>query len=100
MLFKNHSIEVSHNIYKKPLVLEPYPHNNPPIRNVNPNLDFAQGIPGKFDGRSSGIIEFSGIRNVISAIELLEFPVQVRIYVVFLTSITFTVDGIFKTLSV
>lgn len=43
-----------------------------PETKMNPNLNFAQGIPGKMTGRSSGIIEFSGIRFVITAIELLE----------------------------
>ena len=39
---------------------------------MNPNLNFAQGIPGKNTGRGIGIIEFSGITKIISAIEILE----------------------------
>ena len=43
-----------------------------PSTKMNPNLNYAQGIPGLNDGRCYGIIEFSGISGVISAIELLE----------------------------
>jgi hypothetical protein len=39
---------------------------------MNPNLNFAQGIPGKNTGRGIGIIEFAGITNIITAIEILE----------------------------
>jgi len=39
---------------------------------MNPNLNHAQGIPGKNTGRGFGIIEFSGIAHVITAIEILE----------------------------
>lgn len=39
---------------------------------MNPNLNFAQGIPGKNTGRGIGIIEFAGITKIISAIEILE----------------------------
>jgi hypothetical protein len=39
---------------------------------MNPNLNFAQGIPGKNTGRGIGIIEFVGIKNIITAIEILE----------------------------
>lgn len=39
---------------------------------MNPNLDFAQGIPGINTGRGIGIIDFAAITNVITAIELLE----------------------------
>ncbi|GAA4291001.1 alginate lyase family protein [Aestuariibaculum suncheonense] len=39
---------------------------------MNPNLNFAQGIPGLNTGRGIGIIEFAGISNVINAIEILE----------------------------
>jgi len=39
---------------------------------MNPNLNFAQGIPGRNTGRGIGIIEFAGITNIITAIELLE----------------------------
>ncbi|NER17811.1 alginate lyase family protein [Spongiivirga citrea] len=39
---------------------------------MNPNLNYAQGIPGRNNGRGIGIIEFAGISNVITAIELLE----------------------------
>tara|TARA_R110002049_G_scaffold240172_2_gene413546 strand:- start:4489 stop:5757 length:1269 start_codon:yes stop_codon:yes gene_type:complete len=43
-----------------------------PETKMNPNLNFAQGIPGKNTGRGIGIIEFGGISNVINAIEILE----------------------------
>ncbi|ANW95872.1 hypothetical protein AXE80_06075 [Wenyingzhuangia fucanilytica] len=39
---------------------------------MNPNLNFAQAIPGKNKGRGIGIIEFSNITDVITAIEILE----------------------------
>ena len=39
---------------------------------MNPNLNFAQGIPGRNHGRGIGIIEFAGISKIITAIELLE----------------------------
>jgi len=39
---------------------------------MNPNLDHAQGIPGKNSGRGFGIIEFSGVAHLITAIEILE----------------------------
>lgn len=38
---------------------------------MNPNLDHAQGIPGKNTGRGFGIIEFAGVVDIINAIELL-----------------------------
>ncbi len=43
-----------------------------PETKMNPNLNFAQGIPGQNSGRGIGIIEFAGITNIITAIELLE----------------------------
>ena len=43
---------------------------------MNPNLNFAQGIPGKNTGRGIGIIEFAGISNIITSIEILEFNNQ------------------------
>ena len=43
---------------------------------MNPNLNFAQGIPGVNTGRGIGIIEFAGITNVITAIEILELQKQ------------------------
>ncbi|MGB5943962.1 MAG: alginate lyase family protein [Leeuwenhoekiella sp.] len=39
---------------------------------MNPNLEFAQGIPGINTGRGIGIIDFAGITKVITAIEILE----------------------------
>ncbi|WP_418263697.1 alginate lyase family protein [Flavobacterium faecale] len=44
---------------------------NPETR-MNPNLNYAQGVPGKADGRGIGIIEFIGITDIITTIELLE----------------------------
>ncbi|WP_430427148.1 alginate lyase family protein [Maribacter litoralis] len=39
---------------------------------MNPNLNYAQGVPGLSEGRCFGIIEFSGITHIITAIEILE----------------------------
>ena len=39
---------------------------------MNPNLNFAQGIPGKNTGRGIGIIEFAGLTDIITAIEIME----------------------------
>lgn len=39
---------------------------------MNPNLNYGQGIPGINDGRPFGIIEFGGISNVITTLELLK----------------------------
>lgn len=45
---------------------------------INPNLNFAQGIPGKNTGRGIGIIEFAGLDNIINAIEVLELNNQLN----------------------
>ena len=39
---------------------------------MNPHLKYAQGIPGRNVGRGFGIIEFSGIQHMITALEILE----------------------------
>lgn len=39
---------------------------------VNPNVNFGQGVPGQSEGRPFGIIEWTGIAKVISAIQLLK----------------------------
>jgi hypothetical protein len=44
---------------------------NPETR-MNPNLQYAQGIPGICDGRGIGIIDFSRIDKVISPVQILE----------------------------
>lgn len=44
---------------------------NPETR-MNPNLNFAQGIPGICDGRGIGIIDWSGINKLISPIQILD----------------------------
>ena len=44
---------------------------NPETR-MNPNLNFAQGIPGRMDGRGIGIIDWSGINKIISPIQILD----------------------------
>lgn len=47
-----------------------------PETKMNPNLDYAQGVPGRSTGRGFGIIEFGGITNIITALELLEITDQ------------------------
>jgi len=44
---------------------------NPETR-MNPNLNFAQGIPGRMDGRGIGIIDWSSINRLISPLQILE----------------------------
>ena len=44
---------------------------NPSTR-MNPNLNYAQGIPGRNTGRGIGIIEFAGIRNILKCLEILK----------------------------
>lgn len=39
---------------------------------MNPNLNFAQGIPGENSGRGIGIIEFADVTSILESIELLE----------------------------
>lgn len=41
------------------------------VTKMNPNLNFGQSIPGINDGRPFGIIEFSGITEVLKCLELL-----------------------------
>jgi len=43
---------------------------NPETR-MNPNLNYAQGIPGICDGRGIGIIDWAGINKLISPIQIL-----------------------------
>ena len=40
---------------------------------MNPNLNFGQGVPGLSSGRCFGIIEFGGIGNVITTLEILKY---------------------------
>lgn len=42
-----------------------------PATRMNPNFNFAQGIPGKVNGRGEGIIEASHLSTIIEAIGLL-----------------------------
>ena len=42
-----------------------------PKTRMNPNLEYAQGVPGRSDGRCFGIIEWCGIRQLIVPIQLL-----------------------------
>ena len=39
---------------------------------MNPNLNYAQGIPGRCEGRGIGIIDWSGINSLISPIQILD----------------------------
>jgi hypothetical protein len=39
---------------------------------MNPHLDYAQGIPGRNTGRGFGIIDFHGILNVVTALDILK----------------------------
>lgn len=43
-----------------------------PGTKMNPNLNFAQGIPGICDGRGIGIIDWAGINKIISPIQILD----------------------------
>ncbi len=43
-----------------------------PQTKMNPNLNYAQGIPGRLEGRGIGIIDFSGIDKLISPVQILE----------------------------
>lgn len=53
-----------------------------PETKMNPNLNFAQGIPGICEGRGIGIIDFSRIDKLISSVQILEshskFSVEAR----------------------
>ena len=42
-----------------------------PETKMNPNLNFGQGIPGVNTGRGFGMIEFTGILDIITALEML-----------------------------
>jgi hypothetical protein len=44
-----------------------------PETKMNPNLNYAQGIPGRNDGRCFGIIEFTSISGIISSLEMLDY---------------------------
>ncbi len=44
---------------------------NPETR-MNPNLDYAQGIPGICEGRGIGIIDWSGIHVLITSVQILD----------------------------
>lgn len=43
-----------------------------PETKMNPNLNFAQGIPGICEGRGIGIIDWAGINKLISPIQILD----------------------------
>lgn len=43
-----------------------------PATRMNPNLNFGQAVKGRNDGRGAGLIETSGLRNIVDAIGLIE----------------------------
>ena len=43
-----------------------------PETKMNPNLNFAQGIPGICEGRGIGIIDWAGINKLVSTIQILD----------------------------
>lgn len=43
---------------------------------MNPNLNYAQGVPGRSEGRGFGVIEFASISNIITALEILKLNNQ------------------------
>lgn len=43
-----------------------------PATRMNPNLNYAQGIPGRTEGRGIGIIDFAAINKIISPVLILE----------------------------
>lgn len=43
---------------------------------INPNLNYAPGVPGRSEGRGFGIIEIASISNIITALEILKLNNQ------------------------
>ncbi|MDP4189356.1 MAG: alginate lyase family protein, partial [Bacteroidota bacterium] len=43
-----------------------------PETKMNPNVNFGQAVPGKYDGRGEGVLETRGINRIIDAIGLLK----------------------------
>jgi len=43
-----------------------------PETKMNPNLNYAQGIPGRVEGRGIGIIDWASINRIISPIQILD----------------------------
>ena len=43
-----------------------------PETKMNPNLNFAQGIPGRVEGRGIGIIDWAGIHRLVTSIQIFD----------------------------